>query len=276
MPEITETLLELPSANSSDKDRQFIMALARGLELLRAFSPGEGPLGNKELSERTGIPKPTVSRMTYTLSKLGYLEYITRLEKYQLGVAVLSSGYSYLQNLDMRNTAHPLMQALAEEFEVSVALAARDRLSMTYIDIAQGSGLAAPRLDIGSRLSVESSAIGMAFVYALPALEQDYLVTALKERCHDTKALKEFEDRLARTKSELSSLGFCVVFGSVDPNVIAAGTPCFASNGAPSLALNISATRYQYDVDFFYNSLGPRLQQLSSELNRQMPDRHRW
>src|SRR5256885_13076191 len=49
-------------------DRKFVTALARGLEVLRVFTPTEGLLGNGEIAERTGLPKPTVSRLTYTLT----------------------------------------------------------------------------------------------------------------------------------------------------------------------------------------------------------------
>ena len=54
-------------------DRQFAIALARGLELLRAFGPADRALTNRELCDRTGLPKATVSRMTHTLTLLGYL-----------------------------------------------------------------------------------------------------------------------------------------------------------------------------------------------------------
>src|SRR5882757_3523955 len=56
-------------------DRQFVMALARGLDVLGAFRRGEPRLGNQELAERTGLPKPTISRITHTLTQLGYLNY---------------------------------------------------------------------------------------------------------------------------------------------------------------------------------------------------------
>ena len=61
------------------KDRNFVTALARGLELLRAFGTGEEYLGNAELSNRTAIPRPTVSRLTYTLNQLGQLQHNTHL-----------------------------------------------------------------------------------------------------------------------------------------------------------------------------------------------------
>ena len=47
-----------------NKERQFVLALARGLEILRSFEPGDRLLGNQDISRRTGLPKPTVSRLT--------------------------------------------------------------------------------------------------------------------------------------------------------------------------------------------------------------------
>ena len=79
------------NADDNDgKDRQFVNALARGLEVLRCFRPGEQFLTNAELAKRCGIPKPTITRLTYTLTKLGYLNYSEHLAKYQLGAGVLA------------------------------------------------------------------------------------------------------------------------------------------------------------------------------------------
>src|SRR5688500_13806489 len=74
-------------------DRKFVVALARGLEVLRVFTPSDGLLGNQEISARTGLPKATVTRLTYTLTLLGYLSHIERLGKYQLAPAALALGY---------------------------------------------------------------------------------------------------------------------------------------------------------------------------------------
>ena len=56
-----------------DKDRNFITALARGLDILRCFKMGEVDLTNQDFAQRTGLPKPTVSRLTHTLVVLEYL-----------------------------------------------------------------------------------------------------------------------------------------------------------------------------------------------------------
>ena len=78
--------------DDESKDRQFVNALARGLELLRCFQPGDTELGNAELARRTGMPKPTVSRLTYTLTKLGYLAFSESRGTYRLAAGVLALG----------------------------------------------------------------------------------------------------------------------------------------------------------------------------------------
>ena len=65
-------------ASAVRQDRKFVTALARGLDVLRAFQTRIGPMSNKELSEVTGIPKPTISRLTFTLKELGYLTQASR------------------------------------------------------------------------------------------------------------------------------------------------------------------------------------------------------
>ena len=85
--------LETLSDAKPPKDRQFVTALARGLEVLRCFRAENPILGNQEIAQKTGLPKPTVSRLTFTLTELGYLRYSKNLRKYQLGTAVLALGY---------------------------------------------------------------------------------------------------------------------------------------------------------------------------------------
>src|SRR5437868_14844284 len=71
-------------------DRQFATTLARGLEVLRCFTPLEPLLGNKEISVRTDLPNPTVSRPSYTLTTPAYTRHNMRLGRYQLAPAVPS------------------------------------------------------------------------------------------------------------------------------------------------------------------------------------------
>jgi DNA-binding IclR family transcriptional regulator len=136
------------------KDRQFVAALARGLEILRAFAPSETLLGNQEIAARTGLPKPTVSRLTHTLTRLGYLTYSERLGKYQLGTPVLALGYAV----------------------------SRDRLNLIYVEYCRPDSTVTLRLDVGSRIPIATTSMGRALLAALPEQERAYLMEHIARR----------------------------------------------------------------------------------------------
>ncbi|MFC7607994.1 helix-turn-helix domain-containing protein [Teichococcus aestuarii] len=100
-----------PTAHQPDspagQDRDFVTALARGLEVLGCFRRGESLLGNQEIAARCGLPRSTVSRLTHTLTQLGYLHYVPELGRYRLGTAVLALGSAMLGGLDIRRVARP-------------------------------------------------------------------------------------------------------------------------------------------------------------------------
>src|ERR1700730_16455027 len=150
-------------------DRHFVTALARGLEVLACFRHGDRMLGNQELSKRCGLAKSTVSRLTHTLTSLGYLIYVEESAKYSLGMATLSLGSAMLSKLDIRKLAHPLMEQLAEFGQCTVSLGSRDRLSMVYIDAVRGSAAVTLSLDTGARIQIATSAMGRRYLTAIPA-----------------------------------------------------------------------------------------------------------
>ena len=75
-----------------EEEGNFSAALTRGLSILRAFTAEDASLGNQDFIERTGLPKATISRLTYTLVGLGYLTYDDSLGRYSIGPATVSLG----------------------------------------------------------------------------------------------------------------------------------------------------------------------------------------
>jgi len=167
MPADTALVSADAARPADDGDRNFVTALARGVELLRAFGPDDDFLGNAELSRRTGIPRPTVSRLTYTLASLGYLVYVEAQEKYRIGQAAMLPAQRYLSGAGIRDIAQPLMQSLAFATGCTVALAAPDRHDMVYLEVCQPRGALVMRLTPGSRLPMATSAIGKAWLAGL-------------------------------------------------------------------------------------------------------------
>jgi DNA-binding IclR family transcriptional regulator len=162
-------------------DRQFAIALARGLEVLRAFTPADRSLSNRELCERTGLPKATVSRLTHTLTLLGYLSRGAD-QRVALGAGVLALGYPLLAGMPIRQVARPWLEQLARETGCTVNLGTRDRLVGVYLDSCRADRANAWRPDIGSPLPLLTTALGRALILALPAAEQSAILNRLQVR----------------------------------------------------------------------------------------------
>ena len=167
------------------KDRQFVTALARGLDILRAFHAGEGMLGNQEIAHRTGLPKPTVARLTHTLTELGYLNYIRRFRKYELGASVLALGYAAISSMDVRRASRQPLEQLAHALNASTALGGRDRHSMIYLEACRGPSVVAITHDVGTRVPMASTAMGRAYLFSLPDADRNKQIDAIRRRWRD-------------------------------------------------------------------------------------------
>lgn len=250
------------------KDRNFVTALARGLELLRAFGDGDDYLGNAELSKRTGIPRPTVSRLTATLTALGYLKYSDRLEKYHLGAGVLALGFRYLAGMGVRNVARPLMQELADATDCMVALGTEDRLAMTYLETCQGNGPLVVRLEVGSRIPLATTAIGRAWLAGLDAPERERYLGLIRDQ--DPAAWPALEKDLARVFEEYNEKGFCISQAEWDREVSGVAVPLMLDGGTERLALNCGGSSLRLSRKTLEENLGPRLLELAGRIRQQL------
>jgi DNA-binding IclR family transcriptional regulator len=253
---------------SGKEERQFVTALARGLDVLRAFQPGSGPIGNHEIAEFTGLPKPTVSRLTYTLTKIGYLNHLPRLGKYELGTPVLALGYAALSNMQARQLAHSRMQELATYADASVALAARDRLSMLYVHNCVGQSTLALRIEIGSRVPIAMTSLGRALLAALPDAERDYLMDHIRQRFKDD--WPKLKRRIELCIGQVKKRGFCLVDGEWRPHVRAVAVPLVFPDNSGVMAFNCAGPSVKVSVEQLVQDLGPRLVHLAREVESMM------
>ncbi|MEL7923171.1 IclR family transcriptional regulator [Pseudomonas aeruginosa] len=238
------------------KDRQFVTALARGLELLRCFTPRESLLGNQELAKKTGLPKPTVSRLTHTLTRLGYLRHLPHSGKYQLEVGVMSFGYAMLSYLSIRALARPLMEEMAGYAKAAVAMAARDRLSMVYLDVVHGEANLTMRRQVGSHLSLHRSAIGRACLAAMPEDEREFILGHIRKR--HPEDWPEVRKGLERAFRDYADYGFCLSLGEWQRDVNAVGVALHhESHGL--LAFNCGGPSFHLKREKLEDDIGPRL-----------------
>ena len=237
-------------------DRSFVVALSRGLDVLRAFRPNDGLLGNQEIAARTGLPKPTVSRLTYTLTKLGYLMPVPRFEKYQLAPSAMALGYSALANIGVRQLSEPFREQLTRETGGAVAVGARDRLTMIYFGQSR-QGVVNVQLDVGSHIPIATTAMGRAYIWALPDDERVVLLRELRE--HYGSRWPKIRDGIERSGETVAKHGFAISAGEWQDDVHAVGVALMLNDGTGPYAFNCGAPAFRFTEERLRTDIGPRL-----------------
>jgi DNA-binding IclR family transcriptional regulator len=237
-------------------DRSFVVALSRGLDVLRAFHPNDGLLGNQEIAARTNLPKPTVSRLTYTLTKLGYLTPVPRFEKYQLAPSAMALGYAALANLGVRHLSEPFREEVMRETGGAVAVGGRDRTSMIYFGQSRGMTLGV-QLDVGSRIPIATTAMGRAYIWALPDDERASLLRELRE--HYGSRWPKLRDGIERAGETVAKHGFAISAGDWHDDIHAVGVALKLNDGTGPYAFNCGAPAFRFTEDRLRHDIGPRL-----------------
>lgn len=248
----------------STEERYFITALARGLEVLACFRSADKGLSNQQIAERCGLPKSTVTRITYTLTRLGYLVQLPDGGRYALGNATLALGSATLARMDVRQLARPLMHELAEFSGATVAIAVRDKLSMIYVEVSHSTAALALTLQVGSRIPLASSAIGRA--YLARGSEQERAEILNRARELDDQAYANVVTGLERALADDREYGCATSFGDWQKHVngIAVGFRPVSGNSA--MAINCGGPSSSLSKEFLLVQVRPRLLELAHRL----------
>jgi len=247
------------------QDRHFVTALARGLTVLAAFRPDEATLTNSQLATRTALPKSTVSRLTHTLTLLGYLSQDHETGRYRPGLAALALSSSILASFDMRRIAAPLMRALALEHNISASLGMLDGTDIVYLETCRSQARVSVQLTVGSRVPLATTAIGRACFAGLPEPEQSRVRGLLEARYQSE--WRKIEPWLNQACADYQRQGFCASFGDYEADVMAVGVALPAlSPGQPAMSLNASGPTFAFDPDLMQNSIAPALQALRDRI----------
>jgi len=229
--------------------------------VLRAFTVNTPELTNRQISERTGLPKPTVSRLTYTLTCLGYLRHLPnagKYGKYGLGSAVISISYPLLANMTMRQIVRGPMLELAEHAGGWVSMGLQERLSMVYIETARSAAvLTRSRGDIGQTIPIMITAMGRAYLAGLSRPERVALLNEIKVK--DAAMWEMGMPGVERALAEFAQRGFCVSDPDYYPLVQAVAVPMRRQRDEPLLVFNCAVPAGTLPHSEVEADLGPRL-----------------
>jgi DNA-binding IclR family transcriptional regulator len=222
--------------DEGEKDRQFVTALARGLAVLRCFTPEAPELGTTEIAAMTGLPQPTVWRLCYTLQRLDILTLGRDPARLRLSYGLLSLGYSTLLRGGIAEVAVPGMQKIADRFGVAVSLATRDGDNMVIVARAEGPTILRLALSAGTTLPIGTSALGWAYLAGAPEAERRQIFDQLRERAPEHWDARQRD--IAAALAHHAEHGFVFNLRQFHPDVNAIGVPVVSPSRRRVMALN--------------------------------------
>lgn len=238
-------------------DAELVQSLKKGFAVLRCFTPGDHLLGNKDLAQRTGLPRSTIARFTATLVDLGYLQ-MTPDSKYRLTSAVLELGFSFLANFDIRGLIRPYLQEVADFSFAGCSIGAPDDLNMLYIEQCRSRVVhITVNISVGSKIPIASTAMGHAYLAGLQPAERSQMMKVL--RLANPRDWPRLRRRIERSINDINSRGFCAVLGTWQPGVNAVGVPLVSRNGQYVFGVTCAAPSSILPEKRIVENVGPKL-----------------
>ena len=156
-----------PIAKASDPN--FVLSLARGLEVIESFEGHTEGQSVADISKKTGMSRAAVRRLLITLERLGYAEYTGKM--YRLKTRVLQLGFSYLTSTSLTTIAQPILEQVTEAVHESSSLSVLDGNQIVYLARSAAKRVMSVDLSVGSRLPAYCTSMGRVLLAALPEEE---------------------------------------------------------------------------------------------------------
>jgi DNA-binding IclR family transcriptional regulator len=249
-----------------------VRVLARGLSILRTFTPKNSWLSNHQIATLSKLPRPTVSRLLASLTEQGYLEYSLERGQYRLAAPVLTLGYAAVTRADLVEVTKPLMQQFADSEDILVVLACRDGASMVCSEVCYGSNMLTLRVGVGSRLSLPKSAVGRALIGTLPNDRREQLLDEIKPQfLNEWPALRAaFHDAC----TQIAKQNFYISVGTLEQGVNGLGCVLDIASAPYAYVLGLAAPAFRLEPRYMVEQLGPQFMLLKKNIEKSLKNIH--
>jgi len=144
------------------------LSVRRAITILEYLAKAQEPKELTAVSHDLAMNKSTVYRFLATLAEAGYVRQESDTGRYALGPRVAWLAARFLETVDIRQLARPILEELGRESGETIHLAILDQDEVVYIDKIEGRQAVQMASRVGSRLPVHSTALGKVLLADLP------------------------------------------------------------------------------------------------------------
>ncbi len=215
--------------------RYHITALARGLIVLDLLSRRRSGLAPTEIATVTGWTITTAFRVVSTLCQLGYLAHDKQSGRYNLTYSVLLLGYNATLDLDLPETAYPILRKLYDQTHESIflsVLVGQEIISTVRFLRSERFGA------LGDRFPAHATPNGKMLLACLPADQLNQLLAHARWAAFTPKTLVTPEEIL-KSVVEARARGYAVTDDELVVGTRGIAAPVFDADGQCVAAISI-------------------------------------
>jgi DNA-binding IclR family transcriptional regulator len=241
-----------------------IQVVSRAFDVLRCFEGHEARLGNLEISNRCGLPRSTVSRLTHTLTRMGQLVYLPRDQKYRIGPSAVAMSASMMKGAQLRSLIRQRLQEVAEQLPGMVGFVVPDRFHLVYLQFARSASALGLLEGTGSRISMASTAAGAAYTAALAPEVGDAFIADMEREAPE--AAKILRPRIDAYRQSLRERGYVVACGLWSPHINGLAVPIWSPQYQTFVVVTVGLLSAIYDEQRLHAEVAPLMVALGRSL----------
>jgi IclR family pca regulon transcriptional regulator len=242
----------------------FIEALARGLDVIRAFQPRQPVMSLAAVAGAAGLARPTARRMLLTLEELGYVRAVPG--GFELTPRVLELGMSYVLSRSLWDVARPHLESLVARTHESSSIAQLDGADIVYVARVAVPKIITLAVTIGTRFPAMQTSLGKVLLAALPPDQAEHVLaepsrSGITPRWQPDPAQRAAELRAVRAR------GWSLTDEQLAPGIRSVAAPLRDGTGQVIAAMNVTVHAAETPVERLTGEYLPLLLQTAGAIS---------
>jgi IclR family pca regulon transcriptional regulator len=258
-----------PASTAGDPD--FMLSLARGLSVIRAFGDGDSRLSIADVARRANLSRAAARRCLYTLQALGYAGAVEG--GYELTPAILALGYAYLTSTPVARVAQPILERVSEDLHESSSLAVLDGDEIVYIARAATKRILSIGLNVGSRLPAACTSMGRVLLANADVGVRARFLARAKLVAHTPRTIVD-PTELGAELDRVRAAGYALIDQELELGLRSIAVPVRRRDGVVIAAVNAGVQLARADRQVLVKEFLPVLERAAAEISLALAPRH--
>lgn len=250
-------MIKMQEEMLGEDSRDFVTALASGLEVIQAFDHEHPRMTLSEVATRTGMNRAKARRFLLTLHALGYVRKQQRY--FELAPRVLQLGYAFLSANNYRDVIQHYLEDITAETGESSSLGVLEGNDVIYLArSAAKHRLMAITLSVGTRLPAAHTSMGRILLAQLSDTDLDHFLSSVVLETYTDKTVTDVDELRSQIMAARQQ-NYAISDQELDSGLRSIAVPVYDAKQHLMGAINISTNAARVDLDTLINVYLPVL-----------------